>query len=102
MRASATFRFLVPLLIGMSIGVLFMVFMLIPPTDATFPLWNKISPVFVFLNYPAKVMMNPWLARFPDYPVTGCIFTVLAQWLLIGSFAGSAWAYFGRAQKKPS
>jgi hypothetical protein len=83
-------------------GVLSTVFMLVPPTDATFPLWNKIFPVFNSLNYPARLLMRLWMKHFSDYPLAGCICTTLTQWLLVGLIVGSAWAYFGGTQKKAS
>ncbi len=106
MRTTAPFRFFVPGLLGLLVGMLFaLALFMIPVSFSGETVWNRVGEVYNYLHYPASRLAAAWRAA--GLPPRGQESTrviplcaIVAQWLLLGIFAGTIWLWLGRSREK--
>jgi hypothetical protein len=105
--AYTAFRFMVPTLAGVFLGLIVLILTIIPPKNPSSIFWTTYSKVDFIANYPARILFRIWQSTIPPrdgnpLPMGRLLCVIMGQWLLIGLIAGSGWSYFGRARGKKS
>src|SRR5207244_916903 len=96
-------RFFVPTLVGLLVGLLSaLTLFLIPVSFSDTTIWNRVGEVYNQVHYPASRLAAAWRsAGLPPHAEGALgVCAIVAQWLLLGMFAGAIWLYIGRFHAK--